>query len=111
MSFWLYPADTDLVDVVHPHIEHGVDFVIAAAGNVAQEIVAEHDGDGLRIVLVLPVQNEVQLGTDLQVVEYLDALVILETGNVEIKIRKSGEVSNISRADCTKKILEMLSDL
>jgi prolyl-tRNA synthetase len=35
----------------------------------------------------------------------------LESGNVEIKIRKSGEVSNIARADCTAKVLELLKDL
>ena len=35
----------------------------------------------------------------------------LESGNIEIKIRKSGEVSNIARADCIEKIISMLGDL
>ena len=35
----------------------------------------------------------------------------LESNSVEVKVRKSGEVSNFNRADCTEKIIELLKTL
>ena len=83
MRFGLEAADDDLVDVVKTHFEHREDVMVAAPGDISQETVTIEDGHRFGVVPVLPVEDEVQPGADFQVAEYLAALIVLETGDVE----------------------------